>query len=226
MVTYIKTFNKVSGGHPSQIYFSTDRHYRHICQAIDNNQYACMVFLDVSKAFDRVWHKGLIFKLRQYGIDGDLLTWITDYLDDRKQRVVIKSCMSTFKNVKAGVPQGSVLGPLLFLIFVNDISSSLLSLTRLFADDSSLFCSASNLEDIEGIINHDLSARRYNHKLCFMYKAENGQVPSYISDIIPPLVRQTTNYPLRNQNDITTHGVKQNYIEILVFHLLCQFGII
>ena len=115
-----------------------------------------MVFLDVSKAFDRVWHRGLIIKLRQYGIDGDLLTWITDYLDDRKQRVVIKSYMSSFKNVKAGVPQCSVLGPLLFLIFVNDISSSLLSLTRLFADDNSLFCSASNLEDIEGIINHDL----------------------------------------------------------------------
>ena len=77
-------------------------------------------------------------------IDGDLLTWITDYLDDRKQRVVIKSYMSSFKNVKAGVPQGSVLGPLLFLILVNDISSSLLSLTRLFVDGSSLFCSASN----------------------------------------------------------------------------------
>ena len=110
-----------------------------------------MVFLDVSQAFDRVWHRELIFKLRQYGIDGDLLTWITDYLDDRKQRVVIKSY-----KYKAGVPQGSVLGPLLFLIFVNDISSSLLSFTRLFADDSSLFCSASNLEDIKGIINHDL----------------------------------------------------------------------
>ena len=98
-----------------------------------------MVFCDVSKAFDRVWHKGLIFKLRHYGTDGDLLNWISDYLHDRKQRVVIRSCMLDFKRVNAGVPQGSVLGPLLFLIYVNDISESLLSLTRLFADDSSLF---------------------------------------------------------------------------------------
>ena len=64
--------------------------------------------------------------------------------------------MSDFKRVNVGVPQGSVLGPLLFLIYVNDISESLHSLTRLFADDSSLFYSASSLVDIEGIINHDL----------------------------------------------------------------------
>ena len=112
--------------------------YHNVCQAI-NNQYACMVFCDVSKAFDRVWHKGLIFKLKQLGIDGDLLEWISNYLDNRQQRVVLKSSMSSFKSTNAGVPQGSVLGPMLFLVYVNDISESLLSLTRLFADDSSLF---------------------------------------------------------------------------------------
>ena len=130
--------------------------YHHICQTFDNNQYACMVFCDVSKAFDRVWHKGLLFKLKEYDINGALLNWISDYLDNRKQKVVIKSCHSNTKLITAGVPQGSVLGPLLFLIYVNDISDRLLSLTRLFADDSSLFYSASSIQDIEGIINYDL----------------------------------------------------------------------
>ncbi|MCG7883227.1 MAG: reverse transcriptase family protein [Candidatus Thiodiazotropha endolucinida] len=130
--------------------------YHHVCQTFDNEQFSCMVFCDVSKAFDRVWHRGLLFKLRQYGISGLLLEWISDYLTNRTQRVVIRSCTSTAKNVNAGVPQGSVLGPLLFLIYVNDIADPLLSLTRLFADDSSLYCSASKVSDLEGIINHDL----------------------------------------------------------------------
>ena len=115
-----------------------------------------MVFCDISKAFDRVWHKGLIYKLKQHGIEGDFLKWLTDYLNGRQQKVIIRGCTSTFKVIQAGVPQGSVLGPLLFLIYVNDIADSLLSLTRLFADDSSLFYSASSLDDIQGLINHDL----------------------------------------------------------------------
>lgn len=130
--------------------------YHNICQCFDNHQFSCMVFCDISKAFDRVWHKGLIFKLRQYGIRGDFLNWLTDYLEGRQQKVIIKGCTSDFKSVTAGVPQGSVLGPLLFLVYVNDIADSLLSLTRLFADDSSLFYSATSLDDIQGIINHDL----------------------------------------------------------------------
>ena len=110
--------------------------YQHICQTFDNSQYSCMVFCDISKAFDRVWHKGLIFKLKQRGINGLLLDWITDYLNNRSQKVVIRSCVSSAMNTNAGVLQGSVLGPLLFLVYVNDISDSLLSLTRRFADDS------------------------------------------------------------------------------------------
>ena len=115
-----------------------------------------MVFCDISKAFDRVWHKGLLFKLKQNGIDGVLLDWVADYLTNRKQYVILNSTASDYKDVQAGVPQGSVLGPLLFLVYVNDISAQLLSLTRLFADDRSLFFSCSNIKDIEGILNHDL----------------------------------------------------------------------
>ena len=115
-----------------------------------------MVFCDISKAFDRVWHKGLLFKLKQNGIDGVLLDWVAGYLTNRKQCVILNFTASDPKDVQAGVPQGSVLGPQLFFVYVNDIAGQLLSLTRLFADDSSLFFACSNIKDIEGILNHDL----------------------------------------------------------------------
>ena len=97
-----------------------------------------------------------MFKLRQNGIEGKLLEWLNSYLSQRKQKVGLKSCFSGLKSIFAGVPQGSVLGPLLFLVYINDIAKHLLSLTRLFADDSSLFYSAAHIADIAGIINHDL----------------------------------------------------------------------
>ena len=97
-----------------------------------------------------------LFKLKHHGIEGNFLKWLTDYLNERQQKVIIRGCTSNPKPINAGVPQGSVLGPLLFLIYVNDIADSLLSLTRLFADDSSLFYSASSIDDIQGLINHDL----------------------------------------------------------------------
>ena len=116
-----------------------------------------MVFCDISKAFDRVWHRGLLFKLKENGVDGKLLNWVISYLNNRSQRVVFQATEFNLKSTNAGVPQGSVLGPLLFLIYVNDIADSLLSLTRLYADDSSLYYSASSVQDIEGINNHDLT---------------------------------------------------------------------
>ena len=131
--------------------------YHHICQTFDNRQVSCMVFCDISKAFDRVWHKGLLFKLQENGLSGNLLEWLSSYLSNRVQRVVLHSTESSSRSINAGVPQGSVLGPLLFLIYVNDIADKLLSLTRLYADDSSLYYSASTVGDIEGILNHDLN---------------------------------------------------------------------
>lgn len=115
-----------------------------------------MIFLDVFKAFDRVWHKGLILKLIQFEKEGELLEWISDYLNDRKQKDDTRNCSSSLMRVNAGMPQGSVLGPQLLLVYVNDISQSLISSTRLFADDSSLLYSAAIIKGTEGIINHDL----------------------------------------------------------------------
>ena len=97
------------------------------------------VFMDISKAFDKVWHDGLIFKLKQNGVSGSLLKLFEDYLSNRKQRVVLNGSASEYKDIRAGVPQGSVLGPLLFLIYINDLEENIKSQIRLFADDTMLF---------------------------------------------------------------------------------------
>ena len=115
------------------------------------------VFLDISKAFDRVWHEGLLFKLRQNGISGELITLIKDFLSCRKQRVVLNGQHSSWADVKAGVPQGSILGPLLFLIYINDLPNGLNSNAKLFADDTSLFSVVHNITDSANLLNSDLS---------------------------------------------------------------------
>ena len=97
------------------------------------------IFLDISKAFDRVYHKGLIHKLKQVGITGNLLNMLTSYISKRKQKVALEGELSDVLELFAGVPQGSVLGPLLFLIFINDILDNIKSFGTLFADDTSIF---------------------------------------------------------------------------------------
>ena len=97
------------------------------------------VFLDISMAFDKVWHEGLIFKLKQNGISGNLINLLCNFLKNRKQRVSLNGQVSGWSDVKAGVPQGSILSPLLFLIYINDLSEGLSSNAELLAYDTSLF---------------------------------------------------------------------------------------
>ena len=97
------------------------------------------VFLDISKAFDKVWHDGLIFKLESYGITGPLLGLINSYLANHYQHVVLNGKSSKWSPIGAGVPQGSVLGPLLFLVYINNLVDNISSDAKLFADDTSLF---------------------------------------------------------------------------------------
>ena len=127
-----------------------------IFESFENNAETRAPFLDISKAFDKVWHEGLLFKLKRSGIVGQLHALIFYFLSNRKQRVVLNGMASSWESIKSGVPQGSVLGPLLFLIYINDLTDNISSEMRLFADDSSLFIKVRNIEDTQVQLTDDL----------------------------------------------------------------------
>ena len=114
------------------------------------------VFLDVSSAFDKVWHSGLLAKLFQVGIEENFYDIMSSYLHNRKQIVVVNGQKSDMLDIKAGVPQGSRLGPLLFLIYINDICADIESDILIFADDTSLFVPGSDPAETSEILNRDL----------------------------------------------------------------------
>ena len=127
-----------------------------IYQSLDDGLATRGIFLDISKAFDKVWHKGLLFKLKQNGISGNLLNVITDFLYQRKQRVVLNGQHSSWTNIEAGVPQVSILEPLFFLIYINNLSDGLTSNSKWFADDTSLFSVIRNINSTTNDLNSDL----------------------------------------------------------------------
>ena len=133
------------------------------------------VFLDISKAFDKVWHEGIIFKLKKNGISGKLLSVLSDFLKDRKQIVILSGQVSSWTGVNAGVPQGSILGPLLFLIYINDLADGLSSNVKLFADDKSLFSVTHDASTSGNELNNDLYQI---NKLAFQWKMSFNPDPS------------------------------------------------
>ena len=140
---------------------STDHALLHLTDdirnALDHNQFAVGVFIDLQKAFDTVDHKILIKKLEHYGIRGIANNWFKSYLSNRKQTVTINQINSDFQHNKHGVPQGSVLGPLLFLIYINDLHSTIKHCsTRHFADDTNLLIKNKSIKQLQKHLNFDL----------------------------------------------------------------------
>ena len=141
--------------------FSTQHAIPDIVSKIQSNMderlYSCGVFIDLKKAFDTVDHTILLCKLHHYGIRGVINDWFSSYLSDRTQTTQIGSDISSKDKILFGVPQSSVLGPLLFLIYINDIYQASHKLNfYLFADDTNLLYADKNLRSLESVVNAEL----------------------------------------------------------------------
>lgn len=122
------------------------------------------VMVDLSKAFDTINHRLLIEKLHSYGISGTELKWFSNYLSQRKQRAVLNGVRAAWSNVRAGVPQGSILGPLLFILFVNDLPSVVRhSEVNLYADDTTVY-----VADVDPIVVRDKLTEDLNAVACWI----------------------------------------------------------
>ena len=146
--------------------------YTKILKSFENKEYAYSVFLDFAKAFDKFDHQILLRKLVHYGIRGVANKWFASYLDKRYQTVKVNGKLSNKEMITCGVPQGSILGPILFLLYINDIkNSSKISNFFLFADDTSTYSSGKNLNEIQETYNQELEkvvtwlkANKFKHR--------------------------------------------------------------
>lgn len=125
---------------------------------IDSGLINGVLFLDLKKAFNTVDHQILLQKLQLYGVDFHTLKWFESYPTDRKQKTFVKGHLSDYCPIICGVPQGSILGPLLFLVYINDLPTCpLYSVPRMYADDTSLTLISNNPADLQYKLNSDLA---------------------------------------------------------------------
>jgi hypothetical protein len=163
-----------------------------ITSSLADKRWVDVIFLDFAKTFDKVPHRRLIHKLEAYGVRGELLNWIRDFLSHRKQRVVMGREESDWESVSSGVPQGSVLGPLLFVIYINDMPNVITNHPcKLYADDSKII--AEIKDDSDGMrLQQDINAvvrwtdtwlMRLNYDKCkVMHFGKDNPKRSYVME--------------------------------------------
>jgi hypothetical protein len=162
-------------------------------KAIDDGKEIRIIFCDISKAFDRVWHKGLLYKLKSIGIDDTVLKWFESYLSNRRQQVVINGETSDTKSINAGVPQGSILGPMFFLIYINDIVNNISCNTKLFADDTPLFLVVDNEYEAAEQLNKDIeSIHQWSQKWLIKFNPDKTEIMTISKNITNPTISLST----------------------------------
>ena len=161
----------------------------------NNSKTTDCIFLDLAKAFDSVPHERLLLKLQRHGIEGSLFLWFRNFLTNRQQRVVIRGTYSNWAPVISGVPQGTILGPTLFLLYINDITNDTTSTIKLFADDTKIYRELNNVDGDTSAVQSDLDSLsnwttdwqvQFNPQKCevmrITHKRDKSKQPYYISN--------------------------------------------
>ena len=194
-----------------------------------------VILLDFSKAFDSVPHERLLVKLDFYGIRGKMLNWIRAFLTNRKQKVSVNGVLSSSRPVVSGVPQGSVLGPVLLLLFINDISNSIRSNLRLFADDCVLYKEVATQQDCQ-ILQQDLHLLShwstnwqlsFNVSKCYHLGITRKKIPiefNYSLASLSQVYRKSFLYNLSRYNSLPTTYLGTNIVTTLAKRQILLLG--
>ncbi|CAH8875329.1 unnamed protein product [Trichobilharzia szidati] len=182
-------------------------------EARDKNHLQDVVFTDLSKAFDKVSHLGLLSKLKHFGLDQRLCEWFSDYLMDRRQKVRVNGVLLGWKAVLSGVPQGTALGPLLFLLYVNEVLKILTSSSLLFADDIKIWKTVNSSDD-RLVLQNDLdkltewanlwSMEINSKKSAVMHLGQKSYTSYFMGDRELPDVREETDLGIIVSHDLKT----------------------